>query len=150
MHIQKFNNFIFEQYLPNDMSGYTVQDFIYHVTPDGNVQHILDYGFTPKNGTAINGQKFRNRLYFATSLIAAYDLSVNFDSIRRDIGSQTILKVSKSCLKDYKIDPLFGHGIYINYPVKPEYIVDVIKCDDLFGKFNDDDFDALYENKNLY
>jgi hypothetical protein len=134
-----------ENYLSNDAVGYSVGDYLYHVTPKKNLLNIIQNGFEPKDGVAINGKPFKNRLYFATSLIAAYDLCTNFQSYRDGYDEWSIIKVKSVCVKDgYENDPLFVHGIYVNYPIKPDFMVDVIDYDNLFGKFRDEDFEELY------
>jgi len=141
--IINFENFL-KEYMDSDAIGYDIGEFIYHVTPESNVQDINTFGFIPKNGITINNNEYNNRLYFATSLIAAYDISVNFNSYKSD-ENYVIFKVDSKCLKNYDEDPLFVHGIYIDYPISIDYIVDVYDASELFDKFNDDDFDELYE-----
>ena len=98
----------------------------------------------PKNGVSINGEKFENRLYFATSLIAVYDLYVNFTSIR-GYEEYIIIKIDSNCLKQgYSKDMLFQHGIYIDYKISADYIDDIIDADSLFNKFDEDDLENLY------
>lgn len=127
---------------PNDSIGYDIGEYIYHVTPIKNVSKIERSGFKPKDGISINKKPFMNRLYFATSLISAYDLSVNFGSDNN--LSYVIFKVDSSCINEYEEDPLFGHGIYIDYPISNKFIVDKINADDLFDKYDDDDIENLY------
>ena len=138
------NDYINESYLPSDAIGYDIGEYLYHITPIKNLNKIKNNGFVPKDGISINGKPFKNRLYFATSLIAAYDLSVNFQSYRDDVDEYVIFKVDSKCLKDYEEDELFKHGIYVNYPISKKYIVDIINAEDLFGKFDEDDFENLY------
>lgn len=143
--MKKFNNFINEKYLESDAIGYAIGDFIYHVTTMKNVEKIKSQGFKPQDGISINGKPFQNRLYFATSLIAAYDLSVNFSSFKDEYKDEyVIFKLKSNCIDEYEEDPLFLHGIYVDYKIDKKYIVDMIKTSDLFNKFNDDDFDDLY------
>jgi hypothetical protein len=71
--------------LESDAVGYEIGDYLYHVTLTSNLPKIKRQGLIPKDGVAINGKPFKNRLYFATSLIAAYDL-VRF---RGDSNSRT-------------------------------------------------------------
>lgn len=130
-------------YLEDDSMGYDIGEFLYHVTSTSNINAILKDGFLPKDGVSISGEHFKNRLYLATSLIATYDLSVNFGSYRDDID-YVIFKIKSKCVNDYTIDPLFEHGIYIDYKIDSKYIVETIPVDDLFGRFNDDDIDNLY------
>jgi hypothetical protein len=132
-----------ENYLENDAIGYNIGDYLYHITPTDNLIEIKQKGFIPKDGIAINGKPFKNRLYFATSLIAAYDLSVNFSSYR-DTYDYTILKINSNCIDEYNEDPLFVHGIYVDYPISNDCIINIISADDLFGKFNDEDLENLY------
>jgi len=138
----KFNDFI-KEYLESDAIGYEIGDYIYHVTPKRNMNKIKNDGFIPKDGVGINGKPFKNRLYFATSLISAYDLSVNFGSYK-DNDEYVIFKVESSCIDDYEKDPLFVHGIYVDYPVSKKYIIEVIKANDLFDKYDDNDIENLY------
>jgi len=44
----------------------------------------------------------------------------------------------------YEEDPLFIHGIYVDYPISNDCIINVIDADSLFNKFNDDDIENLY------
>jgi hypothetical protein len=145
--IKKWNEFInenkIENYLISDAIGYNIGEYLYHITPKKNINNIKKNGFLPKDGVAINGKPFKNRLYFATSLIAAYDLSVNFRSYK-DNEEYVILKVKSNYITDYEKDPLFVHGIYVKYPISNNCIVDTIDADDLFNKFNDDDIENLY------
>ena len=134
----------FENFLKSDAIGYNIGDYIYHVTPDKNIKKIKKEGFIPKDGTSINGKKFKNRLYFATSLIAAYDLSINFSSYREDNDKYVIFKIDSKCLKDYQKDPLFVHGIYIDYNISSKFIVDDIDANSLFNKYDEDDLEDLY------
>jgi len=142
--VKNFKQFMNENYLKSDAIGYSVGEYLYHITPKTNLRVIKKNGFIPKNGIAINGSSFKNRLYFATSLISAYDLSVNFGSYRDD-EEYIIFKVKSSCVDNgYIKDPLFVHGIYVDYTISNNYIVEVINTDDLFNKFNDDDIENLY------
>ena len=139
-----------EGYLKSDAIGYNVGKYLYHVTSKDNVSNIKRNGFVPKDGLSINNKPFKDRLYFATSLIAAYDLSVNFGSYRDD-GDYVIFKLDSSCVDGgYEEDPLFVHGIYVDYNVSYEYVVDVIDVDSLFDKFDDNDFEDLYESNNMF
>lgn len=131
-------------YLKSDAIRYNIGEYLYHISPKRNLTEIKKNGFIPKNGIAINGKPFKNRIYFATSLIAAYDLSVNFGSYK-DNENYIIFKVKSNCVDNgYEKDPLFVHGIYVNYPISNKYIVDIIDADDLFTKFNDEDIENLY------
>jgi len=142
--IHNFDQFVNKNYLKSDAIGYRVGKYLYHVTPKRNLSIIKKNGFIPKDGISINGVSFENRLYFATSLIASYDLSVNFGSYR-DSEEYIIVKVGSKCVDNgYNKDPLFLHGIYIDYSVNNSYIVDIIEADDLFDKFSDDDIESLY------
>ena len=133
-----------EKELESDAIGYNIGNFVYHTTPISNLTKIKSEGIKPKDGITINGKKFRNRLYLATSLIAVYDLSVNFQSYRTD-EEYVILKIRSECANmGYEEDPLFVHGIYIDYPIESECIVELINTDDLLGKFDEDDLEDLY------
>lgn len=146
-YIKTLNNYIKENYLPSDAIGYNIGEFVYHITPKKNLNTIKKNGFIPKDGISINNKPFKNRLYFATSLIAAYDLSVNFNSYR-DNDEYVIFKLDSKCIdKGYEEDELFIHGIYVDYKIPYSFVVDIINASDLFNKFDDDDFDRLYENK---
>lgn len=139
--LQEFLN---ENYLKSDAIGYSVGEYIYHVSPKKNLSSIKKYGFMPKDGVSINGKEFENRLYFATSLIAAYDISVNFSSYK-DYDGYVIFKLKSECLSNgYEEDNLFVHGIYVDYPISDKYIVEIIDTDDLFDKYDGDDLDGLY------
>lgn len=82
-------------------------------------------------------------MYFATSLIAAYDLSVNFGSYR-DSGEYVIFKLTSDCIEEYEEDSLFLHGIYVDYSINKNCIVEVIDAEDLFDKFDENDLEDLY------
>jgi hypothetical protein len=57
----------------------------------------------------------------------------------------TIFKVKSNCVGDgYEKDPLFVHGIYVDYPISNDCVVSVMNASDLFNKFNDDDIENLY------
>ena len=142
-----FSEYLKENYLPSDAMGYNIGEFVYHITPKKNFNTIKKNGFIPKDGISINNKPFKNRLYFATSLIAAYDLSVNFNSYR-DNDEYIIFKLDSKCIdKGYEEDELFIHGIYVDYKIPYSFVIDVINTSDLFNKFDDEDFDRLYENK---
>ena len=133
-----------ENYLQSDAIGYNIREYLYHITPKSNVSRIKKNGFIVKDGVSINGKPFKNRLYFATSLIVAYDLSVNFGSYK-DNNEYVIFKVKSNCIDNgYEKDPLFVHGIYVDYPITNNCIVSVMNASDLFNKFNDDDMENLY------
>jgi hypothetical protein len=133
-----------ENYLQSDAIGYNIGEYLYHITPKSNVSQIKKNGFIPKDGVAINSKPFKNRLYFATSLISAYDLSINFGSYK-DNEEYVIFKVKSNCVDNgYEEDSLFAHGIYVNYPISNDCIISVINASDLFNKFNDDDIENLY------
>lgn len=141
---KNFKQFVNENYLQSDAVGYNIGKYLYHITPKSNISQIKKKGFVPKNGISINNKPFKNRLYFATSLIAAYDLSVNFGSYKDD-REYAIFKIKSDCVNaGYEEDPLFVHGIYVDYAITNSCIVDVINASDLFNKFNDDDFEKLY------
>lgn len=142
--VKNFKQFVNENYLQSDAIGYNIGEYLYHITPKRNIAQIKKNGFIPKDGVAINNKPFKNRLYFATSLIAAYDLSVNFGSYK-DNEEYAIFKVKSDCVSNgYEEDPLFVHGIYVDYPIPNTCIVNVINASDLFNKFNDDDIENLY------
>jgi len=142
--VKNFKQFVNENYLPSDAIGYNIGEYLYHITTKRNVAQIKKNGFIPKDGVAINNKPFKNRLYFATSLIAAYDLSVNCGSYK-DNEEYAICKVKSDCVNGgYEEDPLFVHGIYVDYPIPNTCIVSVINASDLFNKFNDDDIENLY------
>jgi hypothetical protein len=139
------NKFKIYEYLENDASNYKIKDYIYHITTLEKYTQILKNRYLiPQNGISINNKKYNNRLYFTTSLIAAYDLSVNFNSYR-DIEYNIILKLPSNIINNYNIDPLFKHGIYIDYKISVDNIIDIIYTDDLFNQFNDEDIELLYE-----
>jgi hypothetical protein len=142
--ITTLTRYIKESYLPDDSIGYDVGEFIYHTTPKKNLDYILSNGLKPRDGVSIDGKSFKNRLYFATSLIAVYDLYVNFTSIRQ-YEDYIIIKIDSKCLEHgYSLDNLFVHGIYIDYPIDKNCIVDIIDAESLFNKFNEDDLENLY------
>jgi hypothetical protein len=141
--IKTFEQFINDSYLKSDAVGYDVGEYLYHVTPLKNASQIKKYGFIPKDGISINNKPFKNRLYFATSLIAAYDLTVNFGSYKDD-EEYVIFKIKSDCINNYKRDTLFAHGIYVDYPISNTCIIDVIHANDLINKFSDDDIENLY------
>lgn len=143
-NIRNFKQFVTENYLKSDAIGYNIGEYIYHVTPKKNLDEIKKNGLHPQNGISINGKKYENRIYFATSLIAAYDISVNFGSYKDD-GEYVIFKVKSNCLiNSYEKDPLFVHGIYINYEISNECVVDIIKANKLFNKYDENDLENLY------
>lgn len=104
---------------------------------------IKKIGFIPRDGISINKKEFSNRIYFATSLISAYDISVNFSSYKNE-KEYVIFKIKSSCLNGYEKDPLFVHGIYIDYPISPKYIIEIIEADDLCNNYDSDNLDNLY------
>ena len=141
--INEYRQFINEKYLESDAIGYKIDKYLYHVTTKNNLNKIKRYGFIPQDGVSINNKPYENRLYFATSLIAAYDLSVNFSSYK-DEHEYYIIKIKSEAIDNYEEDPLFDHGIYIDYSIPSKYIVEVIDADDLFDKFDDNDIENLY------
>lgn len=133
-----------DQLLESDAVGYDVGKYIYHITPKTNLPSIKRNGLLPKDGTSINWDLYKNRLYFTTSLIAAYDLAINFEAHNKG-KKYLILKIDSNCLiNGYKEDKLFSHGIYTEYPISYEYIIDIIVADDLVGKYSDEDLENLY------
>jgi len=141
--MKKYNEFI-NEYLKNDAIGYNVGEFIYHVTTLKSLENIKDNGFIPQEGTSINGEHYKNRIYFATSLIAAYDIYENISSYKEYYSEYVIIKIDSKCLKDYEEDTLFNHGIYVDYNISKEYILEDTLADNFRGKFNDDDIENLY------
>jgi len=142
--IKYFKKFLKENnHIKSDAIGYNIGEYIYHITQIENLNSIKQNGFTPKDGISINKEKFENRLYFATSLIAAYDLSVNFGSYRYD-GDYIIFKLKSDCINDYEDDGLFKHGIYVDYNISYNCVVEVINASELFNIFDDDDIEKLY------
>jgi hypothetical protein len=137
------NELKFSNEIESDAMGYDIGDYLYHITPVSNFDTIINKGFIPKNGVAINGKPFENRLYFATSLISAYDLSVNFGSYRDD-AEYVIFKIKSDCIDDYEEDNLFAHGIYIDYKISNKCILGYVNANDLFNKFDDEDLENLY------
>jgi hypothetical protein len=137
------NELKFSNEIESDAMGYDIGDYLYHITPVSNFDTIINKGFIPKNGVAINGKPFENRLYFATSLISAYDLSVNFGSYRDDT-EYVIFKIKSDCIDDYEEDNLFAHGIYIDYKISNKCILGYVNANDLFNKFDDEDLENLY------
>ncbi len=133
----------FSNEIESDAMGYDIGDYLYHITPVSNFDTIINKGFIPKNGISINGKPFENRLYFATSLISAYDLSVNFGSYRDDT-EYVIFKIKSDCIDDYEEDNLFAHGIYIDYKISNKCILGYVNANDLFNKFDDEDLENLY------
>lgn len=133
----------FSNKIESDAMGYDIGDYLYHITPVSNFNTIIKKGFIPKNGISINNKPFENRLYFATSLISAYDLSVNFGSYR-DNSKYVIFKIKSDCINDYEEDDLFAHGIYVDYKVSNKCIVGYVNANDLFNKFDDEDIENLY------
>ena len=133
----------FSNKIESDAMGYDIGDYLYHITPVSNFNTIIKKGFIPKNGISINNKPFENRLYFATSLISAYDLSVNFGSYRDD-SEYVIFKIKSDCINDYEEDDLFAHGIYVDYKVSNKCIVGYVNANDLFNKFDDEDIENLY------
>jgi len=139
--IKKYN--IFENYLKSDAKGYKIGKYVYHITPERYLNSILKYGFKLHTGGTTNLENiYEPRLYFTTSLIAAYDLAVNFSSFREE--QHIIFKVKSNCIKDYEEDELFPHGIYVEYPVNKDCIIEYYNQDDFFDKFDEDDIENLY------
>lgn len=134
----------FNENLKSDDIGYNIGQYLYHITPKRNVPQIKKNGFIPKDGIAINNKPFKNRLYFTTSLISAYDLSVNFGSYK-DNEEYVIFKLKSDCVNNgYEKDLLFVHGIYVDYTIPYSCVVDVMNASDLFNKFDDEDIENLY------
>ena len=133
--------------LKSDASGHLVRDKLYHVTTKENADAIQKRGFIPRNGISINGKPHPARTYFATSLIAAYDLAANFSSWKNTSEEYDILEVNPEMILDrgYKYDPLFAHGVYVDYAVPRRYITGRIPASSLFNRFHDEDFDKLYQ-----
>jgi hypothetical protein len=139
----KIEELKFSNKIESDAMGYDIGDYLYHITPVSNFNTIINKGFIPKNGISINNKPFENRLYFATSLISAYDLSVNFGSYRDD-SDYVIFKIKSDCTNDYEEDDLFAHGIYVDYKVSNKCIFGYVNANDLFNKFDDDKLHVLH------
>ena len=139
-----FKNWLNENKFQSDAMGYNIGKYIYHTTPIKNLDKIKYKGLKLRSGITISGENFKNRIYFSTSLIAAYDILVNFGSYR-DNKAYAIFKLNSNCLiNGYKKDPLFVHGIFVNYNIDRKYILEIINADDLFNKFNEEDIENLY------
>jgi hypothetical protein len=135
---------MFGEHLRSDASGYEVGAHVWHVTPADRLRAIRRVGLLPQDGVSIDGRPFRNRLYFATSRIAAYDISVNFQSHGR-AEEYFMLKVdSAGIARGHHDDPLFAHGVWVDYPVGPGYVVGYEAAADAYGEYDEDDLDNLY------
>lgn len=128
----------------SDAIGYKLGKFLYHVTPEENADEIRKLGICPATGGNTHLRKtYSPRVYLATSLIAAYDLVTNFSAHR---GTRhVIFKVDPSFVGEFKKDPDFMHGIYLEgYGIPPEGVLEEIDPDSL--DYDENDLDELYED----
>lgn len=140
-HLKSYENFvegeeeIKKEWLPKEL---------YHISPSINEEKILKNGIKTSNGggTWFN-RTYTPRVYLATSLIAAYDLQVNF--ISHDMAKKyTIFKIETSLISEGRFfeDSKFAHGIYIEQNIPKEAIIEVIDPDIL--SYDAEDLENLY------
>ena len=126
------------------LEWYMLPEFLYHVSPIENKDSILKNGILVKTGGTSHLQRnYSPRIYLACSLIAAYDIQLNFNSHN---GKQYLIyKLDKNKLNQsaniYE-DSKFAHGVHIDKNISKDAIIDVINPDNL--RYNEEDLDNLY------
>lgn len=120
-------------------------NWLYHISAAKNKESILNNGIKRSTGGGTwFGRTYSNRVYLATSLIAAYDLQLNFTS-HGLADSYIIFKVDESKIPnkaDFYNDSLFVHGVYTEQDIPKEAIVDQIDPDSL--SYAAEDLENLY------
>jgi hypothetical protein len=87
-------------------------DVLYHVSPIKNKSSILNNGIELKTGgnTYLN-RTYDPRIYLATSLIAAYDIQLNFSS-HTDLDYIIFEIDTKTLNGKFYEDSKFAHGVW--------------------------------------
>lgn len=121
---------------------FMLPDFLYHISPIENKNSILNKGIILKTGgTSHLYRTYTPRIYLACSLIAAYDLYLNFNA--HNGKEYLIYKIDKNKLSgNIYEDSKFAHGIHIDKNIPKEAIIEVIDPNTL--KYNEEDLDNLY------
>lgn len=121
---------------------FMLPDFVYHISPIENRNSILNKGIILKTGgTSHLYRTYTPRIYLACSLIAAYDLYLNFNA--HNGKEYLVYKIDKNKLSgNIYEDSKFAHGIHIDKNIPKEAIVEVIDPNAL--KYNEEDLDNLY------
>ena len=144
--MKRFRDFVLEtKILSSGARGYSIGEYLYHVTPTKYLTGIKKKGLQlATGGTTHLNKHYSPRIFLATSLIAAYDLAQNFSVHRNE--PHTILKIDSSLIKGpFHKDYYFSHGVYIESAIEKEAIVEVINPDDLFGTWDEEEFSELYD-----
>ncbi len=121
---------------------FMLPDFLYHISPIENKNSILNKGIILKTGgTSHLYRTYTPRIYLACSLIAAYDLYLNFNA--HNGKEYLIYKIDKNKLSgNIYEDSKFVHGIHIDKNISKEAIIEIIDPNTL--KYNEDELDNLY------
>lgn len=122
---------------------HTVEEYLYHVTPASSIAKIMKEGIQPQTGgrTFLN-RTYSPRIYLATSLIAAYDLQVNFAA--HDGLQYKILEIDASKIPGagFHPDDKFVHGVWTTTAIPVNAVVKVIDPSTL--SYEDDALESLY------
>jgi hypothetical protein len=144
--MKRFKDFINEsKILPSGARGYSVGEYLYHVTPTKYIGKIKNVGIqVATGGTTHLNKTYSPRIFLATSLIAAYDLSQNFSAHRNE--PHTIIKIDSSKVEGpFEKDYYFSHGVYVTTNIPLDAIVEYISADDLFGEWDEEELSELYD-----
>lgn len=132
-----------DETVPFDM----LPDRLYHTTKLSNEASIKKGGIRASTGggTWLN-RTYDPRVYLATSLIAAYDITVGFQAHDGSHEDYVIFEIDKRSLRGVTFyeDEKFNHGVYVKSDVPASAITGRVLHSELFGRFNDDDIDRLY------
>lgn len=116
--------------------------YLYHISPVENKQSILNNGIKlSTGGTTFLKRTYTPRIYLATSLIAAYDLYVNFHAHNQK--KYLIYKIDTSKINgNFFDDDKFIHGVYTDENINKKAIIELI--DPLSLSYDDDELEDLY------
>jgi hypothetical protein len=124
-----------------------IPDFLYHISATKNKESILKNGIKMSTGGGTwFGRTYSNRVYMATSLIAAYDLQLNFKA-HEMADDYLIFKIELDKIPNgapFYNDSLFNHGIYTEQSIPKSAIIDVINPDTL--SYPSEDLENLYNS----
>ena len=136
---------------------YYDKDYVYHATPEKNLDSILKQWLkghaNPEWSIWVWNIYNEPRLYFANSLIAAYDIAIMFEAFWKG-ENFIIIKIPRQELDKYEQFPdekfknsekNFYNWFYILDDINLNKInYEIIKVSDLLNKWSDDELEWLY------
>lgn len=150
MRVKDFRSFLLEhrsddEMVPRDM----VPDRVFHTTRKRNEASVRRDGVLPTTGGGswLN-RTYSPRVYVATSLIAAYDLTVGFQAHDEKHEDYVIFEIDTSMIPEHVFfeDEKFNHGIWTPEGIPASAIVGKAYASSLYGKFSDEDLEDLYSH----